>query len=135
MSEEFIRKLAQAKAAELFRPECFERLSDVWYYKEMFEKMRAQAEEECPEQGQASVYMDELSKQFYKMQDKYFGNISAMDSYRYFANEFFKLMNEMEEHTARYQCFEIDEQIVQALQLLSGYFYRKYQQLSTDGRA
>lgn len=64
MTEAFIKKLAEARASEIFTGEYFQTVTDSWYFDEKFrfEQLQVAPDWNNPTKKEANIYMNYLDE-------------------------------------------------------------------------
>ena len=127
MTKEFLHKVAEHRANEIFTPEYFEKATDSWYYdeKDYFESLKCGVKQTKPSEEDTEIYMDKLYELFYKKEDEYFGNDNAKWSYKGCLNATNQLLELIEKDSERYKKFEVDEEIINKLSDVRNFFKEK----------
>lgn len=136
LSEEFIKKLAQARAEELFTREYYQHVTDSWYLDEKFrfEGMKVGKESRKPTEEEKDIYMDFLSKYFESYKDKFYSCELAQDCYGQCIDEFREIFKIIEYGNQNYSKFEIDEQTIRNLKDIANIFVRKHNEFCDQAK-
>ena len=127
LSKEFIQKLAQVRADELFTKDFYQTVTDSWYLDEKFrlDFMRVGKERRRPTEEEIDIYMDFLSEYFDSYKEKIYSCELAQDCYGKCIDEFRKIFEFIEYGNKNYSKFEIDEQTIKNLKDIANVFVKK----------
>ena len=128
MSKEFIKKLAESRAAEIFTSEFYLHVTDSWYLDEKFrfEDLKVGSEGRKPTKKEADIYMEYLADLFEKYRDKWYGDVLAQDYYARCIGFFHQIFDTIEIGNKTYSQFNIDEEIIQKLKDIANIFVTKH---------
>ena len=128
MSKEFIKKLAESRAAEIFTSEFYLHVTDSWYLDEKFrfEDLKVGSEGRKPTKKEADIYMGYLADLFEKYRDKWYGDVLAQDYYARCIGFFHQIFDTIEIGNKTYSQFNIDEEIIQKLKDIANIFVTKH---------
>lgn len=127
MTQQFIEKLAEARAKELFTKQFYVNCSDSWYYDEWFEfeEKKIGVEARKPTQEEVEIYMAKLNRLFDDYEDIHFGEKYVKIAYKDYARNISNLLEEIEVDKIRYSKLSIDEDIMKKLVEIKEYFEAK----------
>ena len=128
MTESFIKKLAEFRAAEVFTPEFYKHVTDSWYLDEKFrfEDLHVGPEGRKPTKKEADIYMGYLADLFEKYRDKWYGDVLAQDYYAKCIGFFHQIFDTIEIGNKTYSQFNIDEETIQKLKDIANIFVKKH---------
>ena len=128
MSKEFIKKLAESRAAEIFTSEFYLHVTDSWYLDEKFrfEDLKVGSEGRKPTKKEADIYMGYLADLFEKYRDKWYGDVLAQDYYARCIGFFHQIFDTIEIGNKTYSQFNIVEEIIQKLKDIANIFVTKH---------
>ena len=128
MNKEFILKLAQKRAEELFTPEFFQHVTDSWYLDEKFrfEGLQVGLKGRHPNKNEANIYMGYLDDLFKEYEDKFYPDALAQSCYGSCINHFKKIFEFIDYGNKTYSQFNIDEETIQKLKDLANIFVYKH---------
>lgn len=128
MSKEFIKKLAESRAAEIFTSEFYLHVTDSWYLDEKFrfEDLKVGSEGRKPTKKEADIYMGYLADLFEKYRDKWYGDVLAQDYYARCIGFFHQIFDTIEIGNKTYSQFNIDEETIQKLKDIANIFVTKH---------
>ena len=128
MSENFIKKLAELRANEIFTPEYFQKVTDSWYLDEKFKFKGHQVgtEGRKPTEKEADLYMKYLDELFDQYKDKFYGGPLAQDAYSKCIDYIDKILNVIEYGNKNYHLFEIDEETIRKIKDIGNIFVNKH---------
>lgn len=134
MTEEFIKKLAEHRAKEIFTPEYFERVTDSWYFDEKFafKGKKVGVESRKPSDKEADLYMKYLDELFYNYKDQFYGGPLAQDAYGKCIESIDKILKVIEYGNKNYHLFEIDEETIQKIKDIGNIFVNKHNAFCED---
>ena len=128
MKESFIKKLAEARAQEIFTAEYFKHVTDSWYLDEKFrfEQMQVAPDWNNPTKEEADIYMKYLDKLFDSYRDKYYGGPLAQDAYGKCIDCVDKILKVIEYGNKNYHLFEIDDETIKKIKDIGNIFVKKH---------
>ena len=128
MSNEFIKKLAELRAKEIFTAEYYKHVTDSWYFDEKFRFEDAQVgpEGRKPTKKEADIYMGYLSNLFEEYKDKWYGDALAQDYYARCIGFFHQIFDTIEIGNKTYSKFNIDDETIRKLKELANIFVYKH---------
>ena len=128
MTKEFIQKLAQKRAKEIFTPEFFQHVTDSWYLDEKFrfEDLQVGSEGRKPRKNEVDIYMKYLDDLFRKYEDRFYPEVLAQNCYGSCINYFKKIFEFIDYGNKTYSQFNIDEDTIQKLKDLANIFVYKH---------
>ena len=124
LSENFIKKLAQRRAEQIFTKEYFKSVTDSWYMDELFyfEEIEIGVEGRKPIQLEIDMYMDELSKLFTEYENSYYGDTYATISYKHYKNILTQLLDTINKDQEKNPKVVIPDNIKESLNSVLDYF-------------
>ncbi len=128
MSNEFIKKLAESRAEEIFTSEFYLHVTDSWYLDEkfQFEDLKVGTEGKKPTKKEADIYMGYLADLFEKYRDKWYGDVLAQDYYGRCIGFFHQIFDIIEIGNKTYSQFNIDEDTIKKLKDIANIFVTKH---------
>lgn len=128
MSKEFILKLAQKRADEIFTKEYFLHVTDSWYFDELaeFRSTCYGVEGRRPNKQEREWYGDAISDLFDKYKEKFYAGELAQDCYGRCIDSFDKIFKCIKYGNKYYSKFNIDEETIQKLKDLANIFVYKH---------
>ena len=128
MEKEFILKLAQKRAEELFTTDFFHHVTDSWYFDEKlrFEHSRVDLENSHPTKDDVDIYMiylDDLSREY---ENKLYSQELAQNCYGTCINHFIKIFKIIDYGNKTCSQFNIDEDTIKKLKELANIFVYKH---------
>ena len=128
MTKEFIKKLAESRAEEIFTSEYYKHITDSWYLDEKFrfEGLKVGTEGRKPTKKEADIYMEYLADLFEKYRDKWYGDVLAQDYYGKCIGFFHQIFDTIEIGNKTYSKFNIDEETIQKLKDIANIFVYKH---------
>ena len=128
MSKEFIKKLAESRAAEIFTSEFYLHVTDSWYLDEKFrfEDLKVGPEGRKPTKKEADVYMGYMSDLFEKYRDKWYGDVLAQDYYAKCIGFFHQILDTIEIGNKTYSQFNIDTETINKIKEIANIFVYKH---------
>ena len=131
MTQEFILRLAQKRAEEIFTPEFYQHVTDSWYFDELheFKSKKYGIEGRRPTKQEKEWYGDAISDLFEKYKDKWYGDALAQDYYSRCIGFFHQIFDTIEIGNKIYSQFNIDEETIQKLKDLANIFVDKHNEL------
>ena len=128
MSNEFIKKLAELRAKEIFTAEYYKHVTDSWYFDEkfLFEDAQIGPEGRKPTKKEADIYMGYLLDLFEEYRDKWYGDALAQDYYARCIGFFHQIFDTIEIGNKTYSQFNIDEETIHKLKDLANIFVYKH---------
>lgn len=129
MSDEFIKKIAELRAKELFTKEFFETCTDSWYGDERTEfeaNHRVGVKQRKPTEDEVYKYMGYLQKLKDEYCDNIFGPSNALGSYAAIIHYFREIVDYIEKECPKYKRFECDPEILKQIKEIGNYFVNKY---------
>lgn len=128
MTEEFIKKLAELRASEIFTPEFYQKVTDSWYLDELFnfENHQIGIEARKPNKKEKDLYMKYLSDYFNEYEDKFYSDVLAQSCYGSCINHFKKIFEFIDHGNKSYSQFNIDEDTIQKLKDIANIFVTKH---------
>lgn len=128
MNKEFIYKLAEARAEEIFTSDYYKHVTDSWYLDEKFgfENLKVGPEGRKPTKKEADVYMGYLADLFEQYRDKWYGDVLAQDYYAKCIGFFHQIFDTIEIGNKTYSQFNIDEETIQKLKDIANIFVTKH---------
>lgn len=128
LSEGFIKKLAESRAADVFTSEFYQHVTDSWYLDEKFrfEDLQVEPEGRKPTKKEADIYMGYLADLFEKYRDKWYGDVLAQDYYAKCIDFFHQIFDTIEIGNKTYSQFNIDEDTIKKLKDIANVFVTKH---------
>ena len=128
MTESFIRKLAEARAEEIFTPDYYKHVTDSWYLDEKFrfEDLKVGPEGRKPTKKEADVYMKYMNSFFQEYADKYYGDALAQNAYGECIDYFRKVLNIIDEANKKCSQFNIDKETIDKIKDIGNIFVEKH---------
>ena len=128
MSNEFIKKLAELRAKEIFTAEYYKHVTDSWYLDEkfLFEDAQVGPEGRKPTKKEADIYMGYLSDLFEEYKDKWYGGALAQDHYARCIDFFKQIFDTIEIGNKKCSQFNIDDETIHKLKDLANIFVYKH---------
>lgn len=128
MEKEFILKLAQKRAEELFTTDFFHHVTDSWYFDEKlrFEHSRVDLENSHPTKDDVDIYMKYLDDLFREYENKLYSYELAQNCYGTCINHFTKLFKIIDYGNKTCSQFNIDEDTIKKLKELANIFVHKH---------
>lgn len=132
MSEEFIKKLAELRAQEIFTAEYFQTVTDSWYLDEKFrfEQMQVGPNWNNPTKKEADIYMKYLDDLFDSYKDKFYSGPLAQDAYGRCIDYIDKILKVIEYGNTKYIEFNIDEDTIKEIKRIGNIFVNKHNAFS-----
>ena len=124
MTKEFVEKLAQMRAEEIFTKEYFTQVTDSWYFDELheFKSHKYGIEGRRPTKQECEWYSDAISDLFDKYKERFYAKELAQDCYGKCIDCFRKIFKYIEFGNSNYSKFDINEETVQKLKDLANIF-------------
>lgn len=134
MGKEFILKLEQKRAEELFTPEFFQHVTDSWYLDEKFrfEGLEIGLCARHPTKDESDIYMKYLDNLFREYEDKFYPDALAQNCYGNCIDHFKKIFEFIDYGNKIYSRFNIDEDTIQKLKDLANIFVYKHNELYSN---
>lgn len=131
MTIEFIKKLAEIRAQEIFTPEYFEKVTDSWYLDEKFrfEELQVPPDWNGPSRQEADLYMKYLDELFDSYRDKFYGGPLAQDAYGKCIDYVDRILKVIEYGNNKYHLFEIDDNTIRKIKDIGNIFVNKHNSL------
>lgn len=128
MEKEFILKLAQKRAEELFTTNFFHHVTDSWYFDEKlrFEHSRVDLENSHPTKDDVDIYMKYLDDLFREYENKLYSYELAQNCYGTCINHFTKIFKIIDYGNKTCSQFNIDEDTIKKLKELANIFVYKH---------
>ena len=128
MEKEFILKLAQKRAEELFTTDFFHHVTDSWYFDEKlrFEHLRVDLENSHPTKDDVDIYMKYLDDLFREYENKLYSYELAQNCYGTCINHFTKIFKIIDYGNKTCSHFNIDEDTIKKLKELANIFVYKH---------
>lgn len=128
MGKEFILRLAQKRAEELFTTEFFQHVTDSWYFDEKlkFEYSRVDLENRHPNKDEVDIYMKYLDDLFIEYEDKLYSYGLTQNCYGECINHFRNIFELIDYGNKTYSQFNIDEDTIKKLKELANIFVYKH---------
>ena len=128
MEKEFILKLAQKRAEELFTTDFFHHVTDSWYFDEKlrFEHSRVDLENSHPTKDDVDIYMKYLDDLFREYENKLYSYELAQNCYGTCINHFTKIFKIIDYGNKICSQFNIDEDTIKKLKELANIFFYKH---------
>lgn len=128
MEKEFILKLAQKRAEELFTTDFFHHVTDSWYFDEKlrFEHSRVDLENSHPTKDDVDIYMKYLDDLFREYENKLYSYELAQNCYGTCINHFTKILKIIDYGNKTCSQFNIDEDTIKKLKELANIFVYKH---------
>ncbi len=128
MSNEFIKKLAELRAKDIFTAEYYKHVTDSWYFDEkfLFEDAQVGPEGRKPTKKEADIYMGYLLDLFEEYKDKWYGDALAQDYYAKCIGFFHQIFDTIEIGNKIYSQFNIDDDTIHKLKDLANIFVYKH---------
>ena len=128
MEKEFILKLAQKRAEELFTTDFFHHVTDSWYFDEKlrFEHSRVDLENSHPTKDDVDIYMKYLDDLFREYENKLYPYELAQNCYGKCINHFMNIFELIDYGNKTYSQFNIDEDTIKKLKELANIFVYKH---------
>ena len=128
MEKEFILKLAQKRAEELFTTDFFHHVTDSWYFDEKlrFEHSRVDLENSHPTKDDVDIYMKYLDDLFREYENKLYSYELAQNCYGTCINHFTKIFKIIDYGNKTCSHFNIDEDTIKKLKELANMFVYKH---------
>lgn len=128
MEKEFILKLAQKRAKELFTTDFFHHVTDSWYFDEKlrFEHSRVDLENSHPIKDDVDIYMKYLDDLFREYENKLYSYELAQNCYGTCINHFTKIFKIIDYGNKTCSHFNIDEDTIKKLKELANIFVYKH---------
>ena len=128
MEKEFILKLAQKRAEELFTTDFFHHVTDSWYFDEKlrFEHLRVDLENSNPTKDDVDIYMKYLDDLFREYENKLYSYELAQNCYGTCINHFTKIFKIIDSGNKTCSHFNIDEDTIKKLKELANIFFYKH---------
>ena len=128
MNKEFILKLAQKRAEQLFTTDFFQHVTDSWYFDEKlrFEHSRVDLENRYPTKDEVDIYMKYLDNLFIEYEDKFYPYGLAQNCYCECINNFKNIFELIDYGNKTYSKFNIDEATIKKLKELANIFVYKH---------
>ena len=128
MTENFIKKLAESRAEEIFTSEYYKHVTDSWYLDEKFrfEDLKVGIKGRKPTKKEADVYMGYLSNLFEKYKNKWYGDVLAQNCYENCIECFEKIFKFIDYGNETYSKFNIDDETIQKLKDIANIFVYKH---------
>lgn len=128
MSNEFIKKLAESRAEEIFTTEYYKHVTDSWYLDEMFgfENLKVGPEGRKPTKKEADIYMRYLADLFEKYRDRWYGDALAQNAYGECIDYFRKVLNIIDEANEKCSQFNIDKETINKIKDIGNIFVKKH---------
>ena len=128
MEKEFILKLAQKRAEELFTTDFFHHVTDSWYFDEKlrFEHSRVDLENSHPTKDDVDIYMKYLDDLFREYENKLYSYELAQNCYGTCINHFTKIFKIIDYGNKTCSQFNIDEDTIKKLKELANIFVHKH---------
>ena len=128
MEKEFILKLAQKRAEELFTTEFFQHATDSWYFDEKlrFEHSQVDLENTYPTKDEVDIYMKYLDDLFIEYEDMLYSYELAQNCYGKCINHFMNIFKLIDYGNKTYSQFNIDEDTIKKLKELANIFVYKH---------
>ena len=128
MEKEFILKLAQKRAEELFTTDFFHHVTDSWYFDEKlrFEHSRVDLENSHPTKDDVDIYMKYLDDLFREYENKLYSYELAQNCYGTCINHFTKIFKIIDYGNKTCSHFNIDEDTIKKLKELANIFVYKH---------
>lgn len=128
MSETFIKKLAEARAEEIFTKEYYQHVTDSWYLDEKFrfEGLQVGTKGRKPTKKEADVYMSYLCGLFEKYRDKWYGDVLAQDYYAKCIGFFRQILDTIEIGNETYSQFNVDTETINKIKDIANIFVEKH---------
>ena len=128
MSNEFIKKLAELRAEEIFTSEFYLHVTDSWYLDEkfQFEDLKVGTKSRKPTKRETDIYMGYLADLFEKYRDKWYGDVLAQDYYGRCIGFFHQIFDIIEIGNKTYSQFNIDEDTIRKLKDIANIFVTKH---------
>ena len=128
MSETFIKKLAEARAEEIFTKEYYQHVTDSWYLDEKFrfEGLKVGTKGRKPTKKEADVYMTYLSDLFEQYRDKWYGDVLAQDYYGKCIGFFRQILDTIEIGNQTYSQFNVDTETINKIKDIANIFVEKH---------
>jgi len=128
MKKEFVYKLAELRADEIFTKEYFLHVTDSWYFDELaeFKSKKYGIDGRRPTKQENEWYGDAISDLFDKYKEKFYAGELAQDCYGRCIDNFDKIFKCIEYGNKYYSKFNIDEETIQKLKDLANIFVYKH---------
>ena len=128
MEKEFILKLVQKRAEELFTTDFFHHVTDSWYFDEKlrFEHSRVDLENSHPTKDDVDIYMKYLDDLFREYENKLYSYELAQNCYGTCINHFTKIFKIIDYGNKTCSHFNIDEDTIKKLKELANIFVYKH---------
>ena len=128
MTDNFIKKLAEARAEKLFTREFFENCTDSWYLDEQFEfeghEVGINGRHPSPKESDTYMkYMLELKNDY---ENKFFGKELACTTYKSIINKIQDILEIIEDGSKHYKDFSCTEDIIKNIKTIGNYFVYKF---------
>lgn len=134
MTKEFVEKLAQRRAEEIFTKEYFTKVTDSWYFDELneFESHKCGIEGRHPTEQECNWYGNAISDLFDEYYAKLYDKELTQNYYAKCIDLFRQIFETIEIGNETYSQFNIDEETIQKLKDLANIFVHKHNEFCND---